>query len=111
MATDAAYGLRSIQVSSGAAAACGFCGYFAAKALTNAILLEDGEKRATTFTIIGFGVVAVSAVYAMFMIYKGSPRTKMLAALALAISLGGGYGGWTLGWKKGGNPTAINTGL
>jgi hypothetical protein len=105
MSSDVEYGFRSLQVSIGASVLCGLCGYLAAKQLSRPFG-EDSNKP-MIFTIVGFGFVIISAVYAMFMIYRGSARTKMFALLALVISLAGSYGTWTVGWKKGGDPTAM----
>lgn len=106
--SDVDIGMRSLQYSGGAAAICGFCGYFAARQLSKAFLEESAaNNRAMIIGAIGFIAVIWATVYAMFVIYRASMRTKMFAMLALLISLGGGYGAWTLGWKKGGDPQAI----
>jgi hypothetical protein len=106
--SDADIGMRSLQYSGGAAAICGFCGYFAARQLSKAFLEEStANNRAMIIGAIGVIAVMWATVYAMFVIYRASMRTKMFAMLALLISLGGGYGAWTVGWKKGGDPQAI----
>jgi len=106
--SDVEVGFRSLQISAGAAAICGFCGYFAAKQLTKPFIEETTrDHRVMIISGIGFGVVALSAVYAMFVIYRASMRTKMFAMIALLISLGASYGTWTIGWKKGGDPQAM----
>jgi hypothetical protein len=106
--SDVEAGFRSLQLSAGAAAICGFCGYFAAKQLTKPFIEESTrDNRVMIISGIGMAVVALSAFYAMFVIYRASMRTKMFAMVALLISLGGSYGGWTVGWKKGGDPTPL----
>jgi hypothetical protein len=60
------------------------------------------------WTGVGVAAVVLATVYAMFVIYRASMRTKMFAMIALFISLGGSYAGWTVGWKKGGDPQAMN---
>lgn len=106
--SDVEAGFRSLQLSAGAAAVCGFCGYVAAKQLGKPFVEEaTRENRAMIVTAIGVAVVVLSAVYAMFVIYRASMRTKMFAMIALLISLVGGYGGWTVGWRKGGDPVAV----
>ena len=98
--SDAAYGLRSLQVSGAAAAACAFCGYLAAKQLDKPFVADEIRQRgAMIYMGIAVLVVLGAAVYAMLMLYRGTPRTKLLAMLALLIAFGGSYGGWTLGWK------------
>ena len=107
-ASDVEAGMRSIQLSVAAMAASGFCAYFAAKQLTNPYIEESSaSNRALVIGGIGIAAVVLSAVYAMFIIYRGSMRTKMFAMMALLVSLGGGYGGYAIGWKKGGAPTVV----
>jgi hypothetical protein len=106
--SDVSIGMRSLQYSGGAAALCGFCGYFAARQLTKVLLAEStADNRVLIIGSIGFLAVAWATIYACFVIYRASMRTKMFAMIALLISLGGGYGAWTLGWKKGGDPQTI----
>jgi hypothetical protein len=106
--SDVEVGFRSLQLSGGAAALCGFCGYFAAKQLTKPFLEEStANNRAMLIGAVGIVAVMWATVYAMFVIYKASTRTKMFAVIALLISLGGGYAAWTVGWKKGGDPQTI----
>ena len=102
--SDAAYGLRSLQVSGAAAAACAFCGYLAAKQLDKPFVADEIRQRGA---MIYMGIAVLVVLGAVLMLYRGSPRTKLLAMLALLIAFGGSYGGWTLGWKKGGDPIAI----
>jgi hypothetical protein len=106
--SDADIGMRSLQYSGAAAAICGFSGYFAARQLSK-MFIEESTANNRAMIIGAVGVVAVvwATVYAMFVIYRASMRSKMFALLALLISLGGGYGAWTIGWKKGGDPQAI----
>jgi len=107
-ATDIEAGFRSLQLAAGASAICGFCGYFAAKQLSKPFVEETvREHRAMIFTVIGIGAVVIATVYSFFVVYKASMRTKMFAMIAVLIALGGSYGGWTIGWKKGGDPTAM----
>jgi hypothetical protein len=107
--SDVEAGFRSLQLSGAAAAICGFCGYFAARQLEKPFVEEAvRQNRAMWIGGIGMAAVAFATLYAMFVIYRGSMRTKMFAILALVVSLGGSYSGWTIGWKRGGNPTALN---
>ena len=106
--SDVDIGMRSLQYSGGAAAIAGVCGYFAARQLTKVLLAEStANNRVLIIGSIGFMAIAWATVYACFVIYRASMRTKMFAVMALLISLGGGYGAWTLGWKKGGDPQTI----
>jgi hypothetical protein len=107
--SDVDIGMRSLQLSGGAAAICGFCGYFAARQLTKPFIEESSGATNRAMIIGAIGIIAVmwATVYAMFVIYRASMRTKMFAVIALLVSLGGGYGGWTVGWKKGGAPDTI----
>lgn len=108
MSSDVETGFRALQVSTGAAAICSMCGYFAAKQLSNPYL-EDStrDNRAMLISGLGITVVVVASVYSMFILYRGSARTKMLAMIALLISFGGSYAGWTIGWKRGGDPVVV----
>lgn len=106
--SDAEHGFRSLQASFAAAVACGACGYFAAKQLTKPFVEEEARQRgALLFTGLGVFIVGVAALYALLIVYRATPRTKMLALLALLLAFGGSYAGWTLGWTKGGNPSAV----
>jgi hypothetical protein len=106
--SDVDIGMRSLQYSGGAAAICGFCGYFAARQLSKAFLEEStANNRAMIIGAIGIVAVMWATIYAVFVIYRASMRTKMFALVAVLISLGGGYGAWTVGWKKGGDPQTI----
>ncbi len=106
--SDAEHGIRALQVSGIASAACGFLGYFAAKQLDKPFVDDETRQRgALIFTGLAVLVVLVAAIYAAFLVYRASPRTKMIALLALVVSFGGSYGGWTLGWKKAGDPSAV----
>lgn len=108
MASDAEYGLRAIKFSAIAAVACSAFGYLAAKQLLKPFAQEAARHRgAMLFTGLALGAVLLAGVYSMFMLYRGSARTKLLAMMALVIAFGGSYGGWTLGWMKAGNPSAI----
>lgn len=108
--SDVDIGMRSLQYSGAAAALCGLCGYFVARQLAKAFIEEStANNRAMIIGAIGIVAVMWATVYAVFVIYRASTRTKMFAVLALLISLGGGYGAWTVGWKKGGDPTAMKT--
>lgn len=106
--SDVDIGMRSLQYSGGAAALCGVCGYFAAKQLSKPFIeASTANNRAMIIGAIGIIAVMWATVYAMFVIYRASMRTKMFAMIALLISLGGGYGGWAVGWKKGGDPQMV----
>ena len=106
--SDVDIGMKSLQYAGGAAAMNGFCGYFTARQLTNLFIEEStAHNRALIIGSIGFLAIAWATVYACFVIYRASVRTKMFALIALMISLGGGFGAWTVGWKKGGDPQTI----
>ena len=106
--SDVDIGMKSLQYSGAAAALNGFCGYFAARQLTNFFIEEStAHNRALIIGSVGFLAIAWATVYACFVVYRASMRTKMFAMIALLISLGGGFGAWTIGWKKGGDPQTI----
>jgi hypothetical protein len=106
--SDVDIGMKSLQYSGGAAAICGFSGYFAARQIAKAFLEEStAHNRAMMIGAVGVMAVFWASVYACFVIYRASVRTKMFAVIALLISLGGGYGAWTIGWQKGGAPETI----
>lgn len=106
--SEADPGIRSLQVSVGASVASALFGYFAAKQLDKPFVEEEIRQRgALIFTGLAVGVVLVAAIYAVFLVYRAPARVKLLAMLSLVIAFGGSYGGWTLGWKKAGDPSAI----